>query len=78
MDGRLIQDENLKTVERAIIDLKAQSKAPSTLVAYGCDLRRLARILSDLSAIKKGTVGKRIVRRLAGKASGRLLGRLIR
>jgi hypothetical protein len=38
----------------------------------------LAKILSDLSAVKKGTVGKQIVRRLAGKASGRLLGRLIR
>ena len=49
MDGRLIQDENLKTVERAIIDLKAQSKAPSTLVAYGCDLRRLARKLSEIN-----------------------------
>ena len=38
----------------------------------------LARLLGDLSAVSKGTVGKRIVRRLAGKASGRLLGRLIR
>jgi len=31
----------------------------------------LARILGDISAVKKGKVGKRIVRRAAGKAAGK-------
>ena len=48
MEGRLNQDQNQQTVERAILDIKAQSKAPSTIVAYSCDLRRLGRILSDI------------------------------
>ena len=38
----------------------------------------LAKLLGDLSALRKGTVGKRIVRRLAGKVSGRFLGKLNR
>ena len=37
-----------------------------------------ARTLGDLSAIQRGTVGKRIVRRLVGKATGRMMGRLFR
>jgi len=31
----------------------------------------LARILGDVSAVKKGKVGKRIARRAAGKAAGK-------
>jgi len=31
----------------------------------------LARILGDVSAVQKGKVGKRIVRRAAGKATGK-------
>lgn len=38
----------------------------------------LARLLGDVNAVKKGTVGKRLVRRAAGKATGRGLGRLFR
>jgi hypothetical protein len=38
----------------------------------------IARLLGDVSAVRKGAVGKRIARRIAGKASGRILGRLIK
>jgi|TARA_B100001964_G_scaffold200434_1_gene227402 hypothetical protein len=38
----------------------------------------VARVLGDVSAVRKGAVGKRIARRVAGKASGRILGRLIK
>ena len=41
-------------------------------------LYTLARLLGDVSAARKGTVGKRIGRRLAGKATGRGLGRIFR
>lgn len=36
----------------------------------------IARLLGDVNAVKKGTVGKRLVRRAAGKATGRGLGKL--
>lgn len=42
-------------------------------VLYG-----LARLIGDVSAVRKGTVGKRLLRRAAGKATGRLLGKLFR
>jgi hypothetical protein len=38
----------------------------------------LGKFLGDVSAIQKGTIGKRIVRRNAGKAAGRLLGKLFK
>lgn len=41
-------------------------------------LYRLARILGDFEAVKKGRAGKRLSRRVAGKASGKGLGRLFR
>jgi hypothetical protein len=41
-------------------------------------LYTLSRLMGDVSAVKKGTVGKRIGRRITGKATGRLLGRLFR
>ncbi|MDP6259854.1 MAG: hypothetical protein QGH63_12270 [Rhodospirillales bacterium] len=37
----------------------------------------IARLLGDVSAVRKGAVGKRITRRIAGKASGRLLRKLM-
>ncbi|GFP24717.1 hypothetical protein HKBW3S43_01040 [Candidatus Hakubella thermalkaliphila] len=36
-------------------------------------LYSLARLLGDLSAVQKGTVGKRIVRRATGKIAGKAL-----
>jgi len=45
-------------------------------------LRRLlysaARLLGDVNAVKRGTVGKRVARRLVGRATGRGIGRLFR
>ncbi|MEW4325851.1 hypothetical protein Q0N12_04155 [Rossellomorea marisflavi] len=38
----------------------------------------MARILGDINAVKKGTVGKRIARRAAGKATGKALGKLFK
>ena len=35
----------------------------------------LARFLGDVSAVRRGTVGKRIERRIVGKALGRGMGR---
>ncbi len=41
-------------------------------------LYALARLLGDISAVKRGRVGKRIARRVAGKATGRMLAKLFR
>ena len=41
-------------------------------------LYRLARLLGDVNAIQKGKVPRRIMRRMAGKVTGRFLGRLFR
>lgn len=38
----------------------------------------LAKFLGDVSAVQKGTVGKRIARRAAGKVTGRGLGKLFK
>jgi len=42
-------------------------------VLYG-----VAKVLGDANAVEKGKVGRRILRRLAGKMTGRLLGKLFR
>ncbi|MFD2705447.1 hypothetical protein [Salibacterium lacus] len=41
-------------------------------------LYKISRILGDVNAAKKGTVGKRIGRRAAGKVTGRFLGKLFK
>jgi hypothetical protein len=41
-------------------------------------LYTLARLMGDVNAVKKGTVGKRIGRRFVGKMTGRGIGRLFR
>ena len=38
----------------------------------------LARLLGDVNAVRRGRVGQRIVRRAAGKATGRALRRTLR
>ena len=38
----------------------------------------LARLLGDVTAVKRGRVGRRIARRAAGKATGRGLGKLFK
>ncbi len=38
----------------------------------------VARILGDINAVKKGTVGKRMARRAAGKATGKMLRKLFK
>lgn len=38
----------------------------------------LARLLGDVNAVKKGRVGKRIVRRTTGRAAGRTLRKLFK
>lgn len=37
-----------------------------------------AKILGDINAVKKGKIGKRIIRRVAGKGTGKLLGKLFK
>lgn len=39
---------------------------------------RLAKLLGDVPAVRRGRVGRRIGRRLSGQATGRLLGRIFR
>ena len=41
-------------------------------------LYALARFLGDLQAVRRGTMGKRIARRVVGRGMGRFLGRLFR
>lgn len=41
-------------------------------------LYTLAKLLGDLNAVKRGKVGKRIGRRVVGKAAGRGIGRLFK
>jgi hypothetical protein len=38
----------------------------------------LAKLLGDVNAVKKGTIGKRVVRRATGKATGKALKKLIK
>lgn len=38
----------------------------------------LAKFLGDVNAVKRGKVGKRIARRVAGKATGRGLGKFFK
>jgi len=38
----------------------------------------LARLLGDITAVRKGRIGKRIGRKVAGRVTGRLLGKLFR
>jgi hypothetical protein len=41
-------------------------------------LYRIARILGDVQAVKRGRVGRRMGRRVSGKLAGRLLSKLFR
>ena len=41
-------------------------------------LYKLARILGDISAISKGKPGKRVARRITGKATGRIFRKLFK
>lgn len=41
-------------------------------------LYKAARIMGDLNAVKKGTPGKRLARRGAGKLTGKGLGKLFK
>lgn len=38
----------------------------------------VARLLGDVNAVRRGRIGQRIVRRLAGKATGRAMRRMLR
>ncbi len=41
-------------------------------------LYTLAKLMGDVSAVKKGKVGKRVQRRVAGKATGRAMRKLFK
>jgi len=41
-------------------------------------LYKVARLMGDVNAVKKGKVSKRVARRAAGKATGRTLRKLIK
>lgn len=38
----------------------------------------VARLLGDVNAVRRGRIGQRIVRRLAGKATGRAMRKMLR
>jgi len=46
--------------------------------AFRSLLYKLARLLGDVQAVRKGKIGKRIARRAAGKATGRGLGKVFK
>ncbi len=52
--------------------------APGGEVKMRSFLYALARLLGDLQAIRRGTVGKRLARRATRRGLGRLLRRLLR
>jgi hypothetical protein len=41
-------------------------------------LYKLARVLGDVNAVSRGTVGKRVARRVVGRATGRQMRRMFR
>jgi len=41
-------------------------------------LYKVARIMGDVSAVKKGKVGKRVARRVADKTTGKTLGKIFK
>ncbi len=45
-------------------------------MSFRSTLYMLARLLGDANAVKKGRTGKRIKRRVAGKAAGKILRKL--
>ncbi len=47
-------------------------------MAFRSFLYKLARLLGDVNAVKKGQVGRRVARRTTGRGLGRLLGKLFR
>ncbi|MFC5627931.1 hypothetical protein ACFPTR_03345 [Aliibacillus thermotolerans] len=38
----------------------------------------ISRILGDINAVKRGTVGKRVARRVAGRQTGKMLRKLFK
>ena len=48
------------------------------MVRFRGFLYALARLLGDVNAVRKGRVGRRIAWRLAGKMTGRALGKVLR
>jgi hypothetical protein len=54
------------------------ARRTDSVAAFRSLLYLLARLLGDVQAVRKGTVGKRIGRRTVGKLTGRALGRLFR
>jgi len=55
--------------------LKSKKKAMNKTRGF---LYTLARLLGDISAVKKGRVGKRVGRRVVGRKAGRGIGKLFR
>jgi len=47
-------------------------------MGFRSSLYKVAKIMGDVNAVKKGKVGKRVARRAAGKASGKTLRKLIK
>lgn len=48
------------------------------VMSFRSFLYAFARLLGDINAIQKGTIGKRLERRVVGKITGWLLGRILK
>ena len=48
------------------------------VMSFRSFLYALARLLGDINAIQKGTVGKRVQRRVVGRLAGKLLVRVLK
>ena len=50
----------------------------SSIALFRSSLYTLAKVLGDVRAVQTGTVGRRVARRAAGRATSGLLGKLFR
>lgn len=58
--------------------MKKRKKSGLTIGKTRSALYGLGKLLGDVQAVRKGQVGKRVARRLAGKGIGRLLGKFFK
>jgi hypothetical protein len=54
------------------------AEGPAMMVGLRRLLYKLARLLGDVNAVRRGRVGQRVARRTSGRVTGRVLRRLLR
>lgn len=76
-DHRVWTHEALCTVRRRPRAARGEAIGV-TIASLRALLYALARLLGDVQAVRRGTVGRRLVRRAAGKLTGRMFRRIFR